>query len=169
MPTLRQIEANQQNAQRSTGPRTPEGKARVRLNALKHGLAGEHLVIPTEELPAFEAFRDDLLEHLDPADPLEAGICIRLIGALWRAQRCGRLETAGFHMGAPSVQLSPEVPEAVLPIGILERYGHLFSLVSRYEEKHERSFYRALHQLLALRKGSNTKQTQLHPSADPPT
>jgi hypothetical protein len=168
MATLRQIEANQENAQRSTGPRTPEGKARVRLNAVKHGLSGQHLVIPTEELPEFEAFRDDLLEHLDPANPLEAGICIRLIAALWRAQRCGRLETAGFHMGAPSVKVSPEVPAAVLPIGILERYGHLFSLVSRYEEKHERSFYRALQQLLALRKGPNTKQTQLHPSPDPP-
>jgi hypothetical protein len=39
MASPRQIEANRRNAQKSTGPRTQAGKARSRLNAVKHGLA----------------------------------------------------------------------------------------------------------------------------------
>jgi len=39
MATAAQIEANRRNAQRSTGPKSDEGKDRVRRNALKHGMA----------------------------------------------------------------------------------------------------------------------------------
>jgi len=38
MASQKQIDANRRNAERSTGPRTPEGKAIVKNNALKHGL-----------------------------------------------------------------------------------------------------------------------------------
>ena len=49
MSTPAQILANQQNAQNSTGPRTPEGKATVAQNATKHGLAATYPVIRSEE------------------------------------------------------------------------------------------------------------------------
>jgi hypothetical protein len=44
--SARKLAANQQNARRSTGPRTPEGKARVRHNALKHGLLAKEVIVP---------------------------------------------------------------------------------------------------------------------------
>jgi len=44
MATEKQFEANRQNAQKSTGPKTPEGRAAVRLNGVKHGLTAETIV-----------------------------------------------------------------------------------------------------------------------------
>jgi hypothetical protein len=52
MSSLIQIETNRRNAQHSTGPATPEGKAAVRLNAVKYGIHAQSLIIPGEELPA---------------------------------------------------------------------------------------------------------------------
>jgi hypothetical protein len=46
MSSDKQVAANRLNAQRSTGPRTPAGKARVSFNALKHGLTGREVVLP---------------------------------------------------------------------------------------------------------------------------
>jgi hypothetical protein len=49
MATQKQIEANRRNAQHSTGPRTQEGKDRIRLNALKHGMTAKTVVLPGED------------------------------------------------------------------------------------------------------------------------
>ena len=48
MATERQIEANQRNAQLSTGPRTDEGKAQSRANAIKHGMANNIAASPAD-------------------------------------------------------------------------------------------------------------------------
>ena len=45
MSTEKQINANRQNAQKSTGPKTAEGKATSSKNAVKHGLFAEEAVI----------------------------------------------------------------------------------------------------------------------------
>ena len=57
MSTLKQIEANRLNAKKSTGPRTAEGKAAVRLNALKHGLFALDPIIEGEKPAHFDALR----------------------------------------------------------------------------------------------------------------
>ena len=51
MATAAQIEANRRNAQKSTGPKTDEGKARVRRNAFKHGMTARTImpVLPQED------------------------------------------------------------------------------------------------------------------------
>ena len=51
MATEKQIAANRLNAQKSTGPKTPEGRAAVRLNGVKHGLTAETLVLPAKANP----------------------------------------------------------------------------------------------------------------------
>ncbi len=45
MTTEAQVAANRLNAQKSTGPRTPEGKGVVSQNAVKHGLLAREGVL----------------------------------------------------------------------------------------------------------------------------
>ena len=63
------IEANRQNAQHSTGPSTPEGRAAVRLNGLKHGLCGETIVVPGEDPAEFQAMLEAYRAEYQPATP----------------------------------------------------------------------------------------------------
>ncbi|MBI1895265.1 MAG: hypothetical protein HYS04_01825, partial [Acidobacteria bacterium] len=65
--TPRQLAANRRNAQSSTGPRTLEGKAASRFNALRHGLAAECPVIPGENAALYETLRDAFLDQYRPA------------------------------------------------------------------------------------------------------
>jgi hypothetical protein len=60
MASIKQVEANRHNSQKSTGPRTPEGKAAVRLNALRHGLCARTAVLPTENAEEFHQLCADL-------------------------------------------------------------------------------------------------------------
>src|SRR3989442_7820123 len=71
MSTDRQIEANRLNAQHSTGPSTPEGRAAVRLNGLKYGLYAETLILPREDPADLDALLDRLDARHPPATPTQ--------------------------------------------------------------------------------------------------
>jgi hypothetical protein len=55
MISEKQLAANRRNAERSTGARTPAGKARSSLNNLRHGLTGQINILPTEDREAHDA------------------------------------------------------------------------------------------------------------------
>ncbi len=57
---------NKANAQKSTGPRTEAGKQRSSLNALRHGLTGQTVVLPTEDHSAYERHSQSFLERIPP-------------------------------------------------------------------------------------------------------
>ena len=92
MASDRQIEANRQNAQLSTGPRSPEGRQRVASNALKHGLTGKRIVLPNENPDEFDAFRGALWFNLDPQGALEEVLAEKIVADAWRLRRVPVLE-----------------------------------------------------------------------------
>ena len=96
MSNDRQIEANRQNAQRSTGPRTADGKARVASNALKHGLTGKQIVLPGEDPAEFDSFRSDLIADLAPQGALEEILAEKIVADVWRLRRVPQLEAAFY-------------------------------------------------------------------------
>ena len=49
MATAAQIQANQHNAQLSTGPRTAEGKARSAANSTRHGFCSQSVLLPGDD------------------------------------------------------------------------------------------------------------------------
>src|SRR5947207_5604298 len=70
-------EINRRNAQKSTGPKTPEGKSRSRFNALKHGLTAKTVVLPGEDADAFQGRLDAWTVDLAPRNDLEQGLVER--------------------------------------------------------------------------------------------
>ncbi|MGI8741086.1 MAG: hypothetical protein ACR2NN_00670 [Bryobacteraceae bacterium] len=63
--------ANRDNAQLSTGPRTPEGKQGSSLNATSHGLTGKAVVLPDEDQQAYENLCRDFIADLQPKGAME--------------------------------------------------------------------------------------------------
>ena len=97
MTSERQKAANQANALHSTGPKTPGGKAVVRLNALRHGLLARDVVLPEEDADAFEDLFDQVRANFSPVGPIEEFLVNRVVNAMWRLHRLARAETALLH------------------------------------------------------------------------
>jgi len=94
MASTEQIKANRLNALKSTGPRTIEGKARSSRNALTHGLTAQEIVIPGEDLAAYQSFEQQLVDDLHPNGSCELDLVERLAATFWRLRRIPRFEAA---------------------------------------------------------------------------
>jgi hypothetical protein len=96
MTSDKQAQANRRNALKSTGPKTPEGKAAVRHNATKHGLLSQEVLLPDEDAAALEELGERLRAELQPVGELEGMLVDRIIAAYWRLRRLGRVEAGIF-------------------------------------------------------------------------
>ncbi len=94
MTSARQVAANKANAKRSTGPNSLKGKARSRLNSLKHGLTAEHILIAGEDASECEVFATEIIEDLMPVGRLEQALAERVAALLWRLNRVSLFEAA---------------------------------------------------------------------------
>ncbi len=92
--TPAQIAANIANAQKSTGPNTPDGKSTCSKNATTHGLFATRDFIRPGEEPLYEQNRADLLQQLAPIGILECSLADEIHRALWRLRRCGEVEAS---------------------------------------------------------------------------
>ena len=94
MTSAAQIEANQANAQFSTGPRTPAGKAASAANSTKLGLYAKQAVLLTEKDHAeFATLESAYAYELRPYTPVEQTLFAQVVLAAWNIQRANRLES----------------------------------------------------------------------------
>ena len=93
MSTLRQIEANRRNAQKSTGPTSVTGKAASSMNALKTGIDAKSLALPYENLADLQQLIEDYYQQHRPASPDARGFVDDLIRCEWTLRRLDRAET----------------------------------------------------------------------------
>jgi hypothetical protein len=87
---------NRANALRSTGPRTPAGKQRSSLNALRHGLTAASPVLPSEDPAAYQRHCRQFLDEYKPATPTESHLTQELADTAWRLNRIPLLEAELF-------------------------------------------------------------------------
>jgi hypothetical protein len=98
MSTEAQINANRENAKRSTGPITAAGRANSSLNNLTTGLYTRHAFVKPEERELYHEFCTDLLLELKPDGPLEKILAADIVSAAWRLRRC---DIAEAELGDP--------------------------------------------------------------------
>src|ERR1700716_1815406 len=93
MTSFRQFEANRRNAQRSTGPKTEEGKRRSRRNAVRHGLCAETVIEIVEDVEDYKGFEAAVIADYDAETAVERELVLRLASLLWRIRRATSIET----------------------------------------------------------------------------
>jgi hypothetical protein len=95
--SLKQIAANQRNAQKSTGPKTPEGLTISKMNAVKHGIFSKEVLVRglnfKENTAEFAALHDRFTQEYNPVGPVEEMLVDQIVTAQWRLRRALRAES----------------------------------------------------------------------------
>jgi hypothetical protein len=105
MTSQARIEANRRNALRSTGPRTEEGKEKVKFNALKHGNDAQTVVLPHEDAAAYEHRSAAWSRELSPGGKVGSYLAERAARLSWQ------LDRADAHERAELARRVREVPK----------------------------------------------------------
>jgi hypothetical protein len=90
---------NKANAQHSTGPKTEAGKQRSSLNALRHGLTGQIIVLPSDDLEAYQQHVQRFVTEYHPKGATEAQSVQSLADSVWRQNRVCALENNLLTLG----------------------------------------------------------------------
>src|SRR5258706_6353308 len=98
MTSLRQIESNRRNAQRSTGPKTQSGKQRSSQNAVRHGLTAETVIGPLEDPADYRAFEQAVTTGYDAETAVQREFVLRLARLLCRLTPAASVATRLFQM-----------------------------------------------------------------------
>src|ERR1700681_3174410 len=106
MATLKQFEANRRNSQKSTAPKTPEGKSAVSMNALRHGLRARTVVLPGEDPTEFHQLCDDLQAEWTPQSRTEQFYVEQMAVSQWKLTRMEVVEVNIFKDTDAKSQLS---------------------------------------------------------------
>jgi hypothetical protein len=154
----------------STGPRTEAGKAKSSLNAVKTGLTGRTVLLPSEDAEAYETHLLQYLEAFAPVGARETELVQSLADTQWRLNRIPSLENGIFALGRLRCgELFRETPE-LLDTYVLEHEAKQFANLHRQESRLRRYYgqdLRELKQLQAERKKEQAEQEKTKQAAAP--
>ena len=163
MATAAQIVANRANAQKSTGPRTAEGKENSRRNAIDHNLTGTRCLRTKEEQAAFDAYSDRILPTLTPADEFQLEIARRIVSTMFRLAQVPTIEASMIAAVRFSENAGFDPPIAdltnamALGTAFLEN-SKAFNNLSLYEQRLSRGMEKDLELLRKLQREAPAQQ-----------
>jgi hypothetical protein len=167
MPSQKQIEANRLNAKKSTGPRTPEGKANSRFNALKAGIDAGAEAIPGEDPDELRALVAEYYRSFAPRRPEHYALVDDLIASEWLLRRLRRIEGQLWeHEIAKASDYSSFNPAAPLASTLSSVENRLTRLQRRMDSAN-RAYHRALNQIRRLQQAP-LKPFETEPLPDRP-
>ena len=146
-------EINRQNAAHSTGPITQAGRRRVSLNALRHGLTGHTVVLPSEDLAAYQKHCGEFHTELKPQGLLESKCVQTIADTYWRLDRIRAMENSLFGLAAnQESEMSPDplIDCALAQAKSLEQHSDLLTRLSLYEHRFNRTLEKAKTELRDL-------------------
>jgi hypothetical protein len=154
----KKIEANQRNAQRSTGPRTPEGRAASSRNAIRTGLTATTItVMPGESQDDLDQLSGAIRNEWNPSGDHENFLVNQMISARWRLERLARWE----HDALDKVIEGPECffnkqqvrefeaksPDRLIVEALSRKNTIIFDRIERYTRAAERAYSKAVKEL----------------------
>ena len=166
--SLKQIEANRRNAARSTGPRTLEGKAASRFNALKSGVNASAEFISGEDSLEYDDVRIDYDTRWNPQTPEERCLVDRLIRCDWLQRRLGKAEAHlwRYHQG---VYHPTDAGQSLSALGAAQARGSAdFERLQRRINQTQRTYDKTLETLQAMSIAAATLLEDEAPAAGPP-
>ncbi len=140
MASLSQIAANRANAQKSTGPRSAEGKSVSRLNALRHTLDAKDLILPGEDPAAYRSLAEDYYQEFQPASPSELFHVETMVRADWQKCRLLRVEADLYRKLLAEQPYGFSIADALLATSPAAK---LLARIQRQIAAFERSWHRA--------------------------
>jgi hypothetical protein len=148
-----------------TSGRTPEGRARSSMNALRHGLTARVVVLPTEDMAAYKAFSKEIVDSLDAQTPVERQFAQTVADNQWRINRIRSIEDGMLGMGhfeaagdLDDNTNNPEVHSAMTAARAFRQHSQSFVNLSICEQRLHRSMKEALRQLKELQ----TERREFH-------
>jgi len=161
MATDKQIQANRENARHSTGPVTPEGKARVSQNAVTHGMLTRAIILQNESGDRFRELLESLVDEHQPEGPTENMLVETIAAARWRQLRLLSIETATMDHEldrqkepatlAEFAALSTDKRASLAFRLLAADRGNAIDLMNRYESRLDRQIRSAEERLFRLR------------------
>jgi hypothetical protein len=142
MTSLRQIESNRRNAQKSTGPKTQDGKRRASQNAVRHGLTAETVVGPLENPADYRGFELAVTAAYDAETAVERELVLRLASLLWRLRRATSVETGLLQIQWDLRAASDQAPSRLA--------GGVHEVIEVFQSGHDGSGQELAHCFLRL-------------------
>jgi hypothetical protein len=161
---------NRANAQHSSGPRTPEGKQRSSMNAFKHNLTGQSLILQENEMEAYTRLTEALRKELQPKTEMERQTLQKIIDTNFRLNRIAGIENNMFNFGLVANETQNPGDDRLeamkaQTLAWIER-PNSFELLGRYEARLTRqllAFTREFERLQSDRRDRERTQSLINP------
>ena len=145
----KQLNANRENAKKSTGPTSEEGKHASSRNACRHYLTGQVSTMTEEDRAAYNSRLHALIDDMKPQGALELSLVQSAAHGFWRLSRAEAIEENTFAMEAERNEnriecINPQITEALLQAMAFFNNPQTFALLTLYEQRIHRKLHKDL-------------------------